>query len=266
MLITSLHNPRIKQVIALQERRERDRTGLTRVEGYDEIRLALASGVRPVALFVCTDLVRDALQKDLLDKIRRSGVEIIEVSERVFDRIAYREGADGWLATFPTPGHRLADVRLGDPPFVIVVEAIEKPGNLGAILRSADAAGVDVVISADSVTDWGNPNVVRASKGALFAVAIAQAKSDQIIAWLRERSIRIVVTTPRATASYIDGNFSGPVAIVLGSEKHGVSQVWLAHADATVRIPMFGRVNSLNVSTAAALVAYEVVRQRHSED
>ncbi len=263
-LITSLQNPRVKQVVALRDRRSRERSGLMRVEGFEELSLALASGAPPRELFFCPALFRAAEQQKLAEEVCAAGGELIEVSEPVFRKMAYREGPDGWLATFPTPGCELAELPLSQQPFVVVAEALEKPGNLGAILRTADAAGVDALVAAAARTDWGNPNVVRASKGALFTVPVAQASTEQTIRWLRRHALRIVVATPQAAQSYTDTDLRGAVAIVVGAEKQGVSRNWLEPADALVRIPMFGRVNSLNVSIATALLVYEVVRQRQS--
>lgn len=261
MLITSTKNPRIKQVIALRERRERMRTGLTRVEGFEELSLAIHSGAQPRTLYVCPDLIHEQ-QKSLLDHVLQTGAEVIEVSVPVFERMAYREGPDGWLATLPSPERALDQIELSATPFVVVAEAIEKPGNLGAILRTADAAGVDAIVSSDPITDWGNPNVVRASKGALFTMQVVQAANAETIDWLRGHGMQIVVATPDAHAVYTDTDLHGPVAIIVGTEKHGVSRFWHDQAAIAVQIPMFGKVNSLNVATATALLIYEVVRQR----
>ncbi len=262
MLLTSAKNPRIKQVLALRERRDRDESGLTRVEGYEELSYAVSCGVKVSTLFYCPGLFRDEREARLLKKIAGSGAELIEVSAELFDRIAYREGEDGWLALVPSPAHTLADLRPRDPAFLLVVDAVEKPGNLGAILRTAEAAGVDALISADPVTDWGNPNVVRASKGAVFGVSVATAGSAETLDWLAARGIRSVVTTPQTDMFYTAADLTGPVALILGSEAYGVSRDWLERADITVRIPMVGRIDSLNVSVSAALLTYEVVRQR----
>jgi TrmH family RNA methyltransferase len=259
-MITSTRNPRVKAVAALRDRRERERTGLMGVEGYDELALALESGARPVAVYYCPALFRDPAQRRLLDEL--PGAELVEVSERVFERIAYREGPDGWLAVLPAVDARLDRLALGADPLVLVAERVEKPGNLGAMLRTADAAGVDALIAVDGLTDWGNPNVVRASKGALFGVPVASASGPEVLEWLRARGIRIVAATPEASVPYTEADLRGPVAMAVGSEKHGLSDPWLEAADLSVRIPMSGRVNSLNVSTAAALLIYEAVRQR----
>ncbi len=262
MLITSLQNPKVKQVVALRDRRERDRSGLMRVEGFEELSLALMSGARPITLFFCPQLFRSPEQMYLVEQAQAAGADIIEVSEPVFAKMAYRDGPDGWLATFPLLDTRLHTLQLAVNPLVIVAEAIEKPGNLGAMLRTADAAGVAAVIAAAPNTDWSNPNIVRASKGALFSVPVAAAESREVLGWLRERKLQIVAATPQARTSYTAADFRGPVAIAVGEEKYGLSDTLLAEADIQVRIPMVGRVNSLNVATATALLVYEVLRQR----
>jgi TrmH family RNA methyltransferase len=262
LLITSLQNPRVKQVVALRDRRDRKRSGLMRVEGFEELSLALASGAVPGDLYFCPALFRDARQRILLDRAKAAGSTLIEVSEPVFRKMAYREGPDGWLATVPEIERALADLNLGADPFLVVAEAVEKPGNLGAILRTADAAGVDAVIAAAPVTDWGNPNIVRASKGAVFSVQVAEASNAEALEWLREHGIRVVAATPQATLRHDQADLAGPLAIAVGSEKYGLSERWLQAADIAVRIPMTGRVNSLNVATSAAILIYEAVRQR----
>jgi TrmH family RNA methyltransferase len=160
------------------------------------------------------------------------------------------------------PRRRLDALRLGATPLLLVAEGVEKPGNLGAMLRTADAAGVDAVVACDPRTDWGNPNVVRASKGALFAVQVASATTGEARAWMADREIKFVVATPDATTPYTDADLRSPSAIVVGAERQGVSAAWLERPLETVSIPMVGRVNSLNVSIAAALMVYEAVRQR----
>lgn len=262
MMITSLQNPRVKQIVALRDRKERERSGLMRVEGYEELALALDSGALPTMLFFCPELVRHESQARLIERANEAGAQIFEVSEPVFAKMAYREGPDGWLATFPTLNTRLSDLHLVADPLIVIAEGVEKPGNLGAMLRTADAAGVDALIAADPLTDWGNPNVIRSSKGALFSVPVAAAANAEAINWLRERRIQIVAATPQATIRYTEADLRGPVAIAVGEEKYGLSQAWLDEADIQVQIPMVGRVNSLNVATSAALLIYEAVRQR----
>jgi TrmH family RNA methyltransferase len=271
-MLTSLHNPKVKLIASLRERRTREATGLVRVEGYDEVRLALASGATPADLLYCPPLFPDGGQAALLEEARRAGARLIEVDERVFRRLAYREHPDGWLGTFHWSACRLDELHLEQraappaappaAPLVVVVQGLEKPGNLGAILRTADAAGASAVVACDARTDWGNPNVVRASKGALFAIPVATASSEEALDWLHRQQIRVVAATPSATRRYDEVDLAGPVAIVVGAEDKGVSREWLAAADDLVQIPMAGRVNSLNVSAAAAILLYEAVRQR----
>ncbi len=258
--ITSLQNERVKSVVRLRERRHRDRAGQMLVEGRAELRLALEAGARPLALFICPDL--GAREGELPAEVRATAGEVVEVSRPVFEKMAYRENADGWLAVLPAVRRGLADLDPGPKALLVVAETVEKPGNLGALLRSADAAGATGVIVCDPATDVNNPNTVRASRGALFALPPAEASTAEAIAWLRARGIRIVAATPQAESSYTQVDLRGPVALAVGAEDTGLSEAWLAGADVTARIPMQGRVNSLNVATAAALLLYEAVRQR----
>ena len=260
-MITSVQNPRIKHLVALRDRRQRDADNLMLVEGYDELSIAL-SGDQPVELYYCLALIRQPAQMALLERVRLSGAELVEVNERVFEKIAYRDNPDGWLAVFRLPRRELSSLKPGSNPLIVVVEAIEKPGNLGAILRTADAAGVTALISCDPVTDLGNPNVVRSSKGAVFCVPVAEASTTETIQWLREHGLTTVAAIPQAKRLYTDVDMRIPVALVLGAEKPGLSRAWLDQADISVQIPMAGRVNSLNVSIAAALMIYEAVKQR----
>jgi TrmH family RNA methyltransferase len=245
--ITSPANPRIKQLVALRRRRSRENAGVTLVEGLAEIELALAAGVAPRTLYYCPALAATAALP-LADRAADLGTEIIQVSRPVFEKISYREGPDGWLAVVPAVTAGLEQLKLGPRPLVLICAGLEKPGNLGAILRTADAAGVSAVIAADPVTDWGNPNVVRASKGTVFSVPVASATTTEVLDWIDGNGLQVVLT--------------GPTAIAVGAEQTGLSQDWLARADARVRIPMFGQADSLNVSTSAAIITYEAVRQR----
>lgn len=261
MHLTSPSNHRVKELIALRRRRSRERSEVTLVEGYAELVLALDAGVRPRTLFVCPELTGDDASA-VVARVSTLGAEVIELSRGVFDRVAYRESPDGWLATVPSVQTDLGLLRLGDRPLVLVCEGVEKPGNLGAMLRTADAAGVDAVIAAGPVTDWGNPNVVRASKGTVFSVPVASATSAQVLHWLSEHAIPIVATTPDTETLVTDVDFTAATAIAVGSEQSGLSPQWLAGAQVRARIPMFGRADSLNVATSAAIVTYEAVRQR----
>jgi RNA methyltransferase, TrmH family len=259
--ITSLANPRVKQLVALRQRRARDRAGVTLVEGYEELGLALSAGARPLTLYVCPGLAGDGAQP-MIDRVAGLGAEVIRVSRPVFGKIAYRESPDGWLAVVPAVPADLSSLDPGPRPLVLICEGVEKPGNLGAILRTADAAGVAAVIAADPVTDWGNPNVVRASKGTVFSVPVASASTAAVLTWAAERSLTVVAAAPDGDVLLTEADMSGPTAIVVGSEARGLPGVWLERASTRVRIPMFGRADSLNVATSAAILVYEAIRQR----
>ncbi len=259
--ITSPANPRIKQLVALRRRRGREHAAGTLVEGLAEISLALAAGVRPQALYYCPELIApDSLA--VTAQAASAGADIIRVSRPVFEKISYREGPDGWLAVVPAVPDRLDRLRLSAQPLVLICAGLEKPGNLGAILRTADAAGVDAVIAADPVTDWANPNVIRASKGTVFSVPVASASTPEALAWISDHGLQVVAATPTAHQLVTETDLTGPTAIAVGAEQAGLSAEWLKRADVTVRIPMFGLADSLNVSTSAAIISYEAVRQR----
>jgi len=264
--ITSPANPRIKQLVALRRRRSREQAGVTLVEGLAEIELALAAGVQPRSLYFCAALASPE-SLPLAARAEGLGTEVVAVSRAVFEKVSYREGPDGWLAVVPSVASTLDSLKPGPQPLVLVCAGLEKPGNLGAILRTADAAGVAAVIAADPVTDWGNPNVVRASKGAVFSVPVASATSVQALDWIARLGLRIVAASPDAAQLVTAVDLTGPTAIAVGAEQTGLSSEWLERADETVRIPMFGKADSLNVSTSAAIITYEAVRQRmHAAD
>lgn len=263
-VITSLQNPRVKQLVKLRDRRPRDAAAQFLVEGYRQIRRALDKGFAPVELYFCSEWYPgdQGNEAQLLADAEAAGARIFELNKPAFAKVAYRERPDGLLAVLPQWRNELNDLKLSPTPFLLVVEAIEKPGNLGTILRSADAAGVDGLIVCDPVTDLFNPNVVRASTGVLFSVPVVIAESDAVRAWLRARKIRAVATTPAAEGLHTAADLTGSVAIVMGSEQYGLSDAWLAEADETVRIPMAGQADSLNVAMATIITLFEAVRQR----
>jgi TrmH family RNA methyltransferase len=260
--ITSLQNPRVKQLVRLRDRRPRDEAGVFLIEGYRELRRALEKGVRPTELYVAPEWFLGENEPALIAQAEAAGAQVFELTKEAFAKVAYRERPDGLLAVAPQWRRTLEELVLPDAPFLLVVEAIEKPGNLGTLLRGADAAGVQAVIVCDPVTDIFNPNVVRASTGVLFSVPVVVAESTAVRAWLREKKIRAVVTTPAATALHSDTDLRGPLAIVMGSEQYGLSEFWLKESDAQVRIPMAGQADSLNVAMAAVITLFEAVRQR----
>lgn len=256
--ITSLQNPRVKQIVKLRDdRKERQHEGLMLVEGYDEICLALAAGYFPRTLLIAPELaaVRGREIKDVT-------AEMLTVSPAVFEKMSYRQNPDGWLGVFPIPGISLNDLKLSESPLIIVAESIEKPGNLGAILRTADAAHVDAVLVCDPRVDAYSPNVVRASRGTIFTVPVVETKSLQALVFLQQRGIQILAATPSAEAEYTSQDLRAPLAVAVGTENEGLSPLWMNQADLKVRIPMMGKVNSLNVSIATALIIFEAVRQR----
>jgi TrmH family RNA methyltransferase len=265
ILITSPGNERIKQITKLAKPAERARRRLTLVEGERECGRALAAGLTPHEAYLCPALLAPtgqavAEQLRRLDAARRT--LLVEVTPEVFAKLAYRGDSGGLLLVLPYLDRTLADLDLPDPLFVVVIEGVEKPGNLGAVLRTADAAGVQAVIVTAGATDIHNPNVIRASLGALFSVPVVEATTAETVHWLRSRQARIVATRPDAAQRYTDVDYTGPVAIVMGAEATGLSATWSAAADEIVTIPMFGQVDSLNLATATALLLYEVVRQR----
>ncbi len=269
--ISSLQNPRVKQLVRLRDRRPRDEAGVFLVEGYRQIVRALDREVRLTEVYFCPEWYpgEQANEPALLDRAARAGARLYRLGRDAFAKVAYRERPDGLLAVAPQwqlslddLDARLANRPAGRPPFLLVVEAIEKPGNLGTILRSADAAGVDALVICDPVTDLFNPNVVRASTGVLFSVPVIVADGAAVRTWLRARGVRSVATTPAAERLHTDTDLRGPLAIVMGSEQYGLSDDWLHGADALARIPMAGQADSLNVAMAAIITLFEAVRQR----
>lgn len=263
--ITSPSNPRIKETLALAKHAERSRRRQTVVEGERECRRALDAGIIPHTAFVCPLLISPGgevvvEQLRALDQARRTF--LVEVTPAVFAKLAYRGDSGGLLLVIPYLNATLDHLTVPDPAFVAVIEGVEKPGNLGAILRTADAAGVHAVIVCEGATDLHNPNVIRASLGALFTVPVVEAPTQAAIDWLRRQAIRIIATRPDASRKYTDVDYTGPVAIVMGAEATGLGEAWSQAADDQVTIPMAGQIDSLNLATSTALLLYEVVRQR----
>ncbi|WP_238329496.1 TrmH family RNA methyltransferase [Ornithinimicrobium humiphilum] len=264
-VITSPANPRVKALGTLRRRRVREERRRTLVEGYEELGLALDAGVVPEELYYCPELMGEqARAAGLVERVGALGTEVVQLSRAAFEKAAYREGPDGFLAVVATVDRRCADLDVPEGALLLVCQGVEKPGNLGAMLRTADAAGVDAVIAADPVTDWGNPNTVRASKGTVFSVPVASDDTATVVAWLEERGIELVATTPDTDTEHTDLDYTGGVAIAVGTEKTGLTDEVLDGAGHRVRIPMVGRANSLNVATSAAIVVYEAVRQRRA--
>jgi len=258
--ITSPQNPKIKQLVRLKDRKERDETGLFLIEGYREIKRALQGGVHFESLFICKDLFLGSNEPLLIEQI---GVETFTFPAHLFEKISYRDRPDGLIAVAHQMQKTLKDLRPKNKvPLYVVAESIEKPGNLGTILRSSDAVGADGVIVCDKCTDIYNPNVVRASVGTLFTLPVIDAKGSDAYIWLKEHNIEVVAATPAATVEFTDARLSGPIAIVVGTEQLGLSDLWMEAADIQVKIPMRGTADSLNVAMATTLLLYESLRQR----
>jgi len=259
--ITSLQNPRIKQIIQLQKASERKVQNLFVIEGQREIFLALQAGYTLTTLFFCDELKIDWDVKYPL-AIESIKAELIHISKEVFEKIAYRENTTGLVAIAETKKQLLQNLQLPENPLIVVLENIEKPGNIGAILRTADAANIDAVLLCNNQTDLYNPNTIRSSVGCLFTNQIVTCSNEEALAFLKEKNIAIYTTYLEATQQYHHNNFTKSSAIVLGSEADGVSSFWVENATATIKIPMNGKIDSINVSTAAAIVIFEAKRQR----
>ena len=261
--ITSVQNPRVKDAARLRDRRHRERQGRFLIDGAREIRRALQAGIKLEQLFVCQELCRSDAAEQALELARSQGFEILSVTPQVFAKLAFGDRAEGILATAATPRTTLADLPALIPDLLVAVLAsVQKPGNIGAVLRTADAAGVSAVILADPKTDVFNPNAIRASLGTIFSVPIAAASAAETLAWLRAKQCRILTTRVEARLTYCEGDYHGPTAIVLGSEAQGLSGGWTGADIVPVRVPMLGIADSLNVSATAAVLFYEAVRQR----
>lgn len=262
-IITSTQNPRIKSLIKLTKRRVRDEKKLFIIEGVRPIERAIMRGVKLEELYICPDLYsNDHRESQFVEDIKRSGIPTTALGREAFAKVAYRQHPEGLLAIAKQWSTDLDKLRLSKNPLIVVLEAVEKPGNLGTILRTADAVGADAVIVADGATDIFNPNVVRASTGTLFSVPIAVASTLDVIDFLSKNQIKTIATTPRATLNYTGAPLAGPAAIIMGAEDAGLSNIWIEKCDTPVKIPMLGLADSLNVSAATVVIAYEALRQR----
>lgn len=259
--ITSPQNPGIKRIARLRGKKGRDAKNLTIVEGLRELRQAMAAGLRMSAVYVCREGVYRC-PEEFVQELEAAAVRVFDTSCTVYDKIAYGDRIEGVLALIEPPQIKLSDLKLKENPVVVVVERVEKPGNLGAILRTADAAGVDAVMVCDELCDIHNPNAIRASLGAIFAVPTLACTNQEALDFFRAKGIRTVAAVVQATEGLYAKDLSGPVAIILGSEDKGLSDFWVRNADIKLRIPMKGKVDSLNVSVSAAVLVYEAMRQR----
>jgi len=260
--ISSTQNPEIRELITIKEKKKgRSSSGLFVLEGIREFTIAREAGYNFEKFFCCPDIISE----EMVDKCTTYFPEIplISVSKSVYERIAYRGKTEGWIALGHSKQHTLNDLPpLSEKPLILVVESPEKPGNVGALLRTADAAQLSAVLIADPISDLYNPNTVRSSVGCLFSVPVATATSSEIIAFLRERDISIFSATLQDAGAYVDQDYSGPSALVVGAESTGLTQIWRDEADAKIKIPMAGKIDSMNVSVSAAILIFEAKRQR----
>lgn len=283
--ITSAQNRKVKELLTLVEKsKARSAAGLFVVEGQRELGHCLDAGFIPETLFICGEvmavqnnavngaktghLAENIEGKDGLDALVAKAealnprLGVVQIPAFLYEKVAYRGSTEGIIAEVHSVPRSLEDLRLGESPLVMVLESVEKPGNLGAVLRSADAAGADAVIVCDPLTDIWNPNLIRSSVGAVFSVPVAVCTSADAIAFLRKRGIRILTAQLQDSEWYYDTDMTGATALVMGTESTGLTQAWRDSADAHIKIPMLGRLDSLNVSVSAAVLLYEAVRQR----
>ncbi len=260
--ITSRQNPRVKDAARLRIAHERRRQQRFIIDGAREITCALAVGIQPLEVFICEELCGSADSRQAKSAAEASGAEVFRVSPEVYEKLAFGDRNDGIVVVANSPQRVLDDLALPQNALVTVLEAIEKPGNLGAILRSADAVGIDALVVADGRTDLYNPNAIRASLGTVFRPYVCEASSADASQWVRDRGLSIIAARPDAELVYTDVDLRGGVAIILGSEAAGLSDAWNAAGAVAVRLPMHGLADSLNVSTTAAVLFYEALRQR----
>ena len=260
-IITSAQNPKIKDLLALQEKsKERRKKGLFVVEGRRELLHCVEAGYEPYAVFYCPDIISNA---DFDAVVENCDCNYYEIPQHLYDKVAYRGGTEGVIAELHCKEMNLESLKLKENPLVVILESVEKPGNLGAVLRSADASGVDAVIVCDPLTDMYNPNLIRSSIGAIFTVPVATATSEENIKWLKDNNIKIYTAQLQDSEWYYDTDMKGATAIVMGTEATGLTTAWRKAADAHIKIPMLGKLDSLNVSVSAAILMFEAVRQRN---
>jgi TrmH family RNA methyltransferase len=259
--ITSLQNIKIKNAVKLHKASERKAQNLIIVEGSREISQAIKNGFKGQHLFICNDIISKEFKRNI--EIEKYFDYKYEISPEVFEKISYREGTEGYVAIFKPKFKSLEEIKLKENPLIIVLESVEKPGNLGAILRTAEAADIDLLISCDPLTDFYNPNVIRASLGCVFKVPVAACSSELAINWLKKNKIITYAASLNAKKIYTQFDYTGPTAFVMGTEATGLSDKWISATDNEIIIPMLGSHDSLNVATAAAILIYECLRQRN---
>jgi RNA methyltransferase, TrmH family len=262
--ITSSQNPFIKSLVLLQEKgKARKQAGLFLIEGIREIELAIKGNYEIETLLLCSDLISENASKNSSFQQLLNHVDALEISKEVYQKLAYRDTTEGIICVAKTKSHQLSDLQFPENPLIVVMESIEKPGNIGAMLRTCDAAKVDAVIIANPKTDLYNPNVVRSSVGCLFTNQIATASTEETIDFLQQKNIPIYSATLQNATAYHTQNFTKPTALVVGTEATGLTEPWRVKATQNIIIPMQGEIDSMNVSVAAAILIFEAKRQRN---
>ncbi len=257
--ITSIQNPFVKNLVLLQDKaKARKQSGTFIIEGQREIELAVKGGYELETILFLPEIISE----NQIKKVTSQQVELIEISKEVYQKLAYRDTTEGLIAIAKSKPLRLSDLKLSKNPLILVAEGLEKPGNLGAVLRTADAANIDAVIIANPKSDLYNPNIVRSSVGCLFTRQIAVSTSEEAIAFLKENNINIYCATLQDSATYHTQNYNEPTALVVGTEATGITEVWRQNSTKNINIPMQGIIDSMNVSVAAAILLFEAKRQR----
>lgn len=264
MAITSVHNPRVKAAARLRQRKGRDEQGRIIIDGLREIIQAIAAGVDVLEVYFFSGLCEDESHQRVLEAAEKAGGELIEVAPHVMEKLSFGQRVEGLVAVAKPPRRTISDVKLAESTLAAVVEGIEKPGNLGAIVRTADASGVAAVLVAQGGTDLYNPNAIRASLGAIFRVPVVAVSTEEALRWLRAEQFRVFAARVDGVTEYTAVDFRGRAAIALGSEARGLSAQWRGETIKTIRLPLLGSVDSLNLSATAAVLFYEALRQRRA--
>jgi len=260
--ITSPKNPKVKNALRLRRGKYRRAEQAVLVDGARELLRALDAGIRLTEAFVCPELCRTEDAQQLLARLPDAAEQVFEVTGPVFDRLAFGERREGVVAIAATPELALDDMKLSDSPLLFVLEGVEKPGNIGAVARTADAIGADALIAADAMCDLYSHNAIRSSLGTLLTSQICQAETPAVLDWLRSREVKIFAARVDGSVDYTECDFTGPAAIILGSEADGLTEQWQGDDICAIRLPMLGIADSLNVSVSAAVIGYEALRQR----
>ncbi|HEY1046522.1 MAG TPA: RNA methyltransferase [Bacteroidia bacterium] len=260
LLITSTSNPKFRYLQSLRNAKVRKQDLCSAVEGHKEIEMLLEAGWEVTMLFYVAKFADHALIDRVVKQYQKA--EFIELDENLFSKVSYRDSTGGMIAVVKTQSIQLKDLKPVKAPLFLIVDGVEKPGNLGAILRTADAANIDAVLCCNLPGDVYNPNVIRASLGTIFTVPLVVAKEDEIMQWLKENSVKVFCSNLHQATDYFEQNYTSASAIVVGTEATGVSQSWIDFADVNVKVPMLGKIDSMNVSVAAAIMLYEARRQR----